>query len=397
MYASIDEQDSLLMSTEPMADAAPAPAVSPLIRHLRIAMRFAQLVPLLPMLLTVLVSGFKGTPLPFVLLASALLGSFLALQVCERLMSTHSVLARMIVALIAAVLVAQVVTYLSASWVLHSDYRNTFEIPPDFPRDQVLARLGAGPALVMGAAAGLMQFGLWAAFGMLPEVLERERTRKLELERLVLEATHLRTRAEIVRLRSQLEPHFLLNTLNLVSGLVTQKPERARDVLVTFGDLLQDALVDHEDLHHVEQEVQWLKRYVDILEARHGDILKVAWHVEPSVFDALLPRLLLQPLLENAIQHGALCKKGGAVRVLIARQGETIQCSVIDNGPGIGGQRPKSIGLENVRGRIRVHFPDGDFELTRHGDETIARVTLPYRNRLPENQKKAAAAIGEDI
>jgi sensor histidine kinase YesM len=392
MYASIDENWRTTMTTNPSAAAsADLPtantAPSPLMRHLRAAMRFAQLVTMLPIFITMAVSGLKSTPLPAGILVGALFASFVALQVSDRLTLMRTASSRMAVALVTSVLVAQCATYLAATWILRSDYRNLFDIPPEFSTDIIRNRLSAGPALTMGAAAGLMQFGLWAAFSFLPEVLERERTRKLELEKLVLEATHLRTRAEINRLRSQLEPHFLLNTLNLISGLVTQKPERARDVLVTFGELLQDALIEHEDLHTVAQEVQWLKRYVDILEARHGDFLKVEWNVERSTHDALLPRLLLQPLLENAIQHGALCKNGsGAVRVQIERANESIQCSVIDNGPGIGDQRPKAIGLENVRGRIRVHFPDGDFELGRQQNETIAKVVLPYR-RQPSDQQ----------
>jgi signal transduction histidine kinase len=381
MYASIDDnrQRHTSMTTRLASSSAEG---SPLMRHLRIAMRFAQLVTMLPILVTMAVAGLKNTPLPAAILVASLFASFLALQVSDRLTSTQTASVRMAVTLVTAVVVAQGATYIVAAWLVRSDYANIFEIPPEISRDLILSKLRAGPALVIGAAAGLLQFGLWAAFSFLPEVLERERTRKLELEKLVLEATHLRTRAEINRLRSQLEPHFLLNTLNLISGLVTQKPERARDVLVTFGELLQDALVEHEDLHSVEQEVQWLKRYVDILEARHGDFLQVKWTVERSAHDALLPRLLLQPLLENAIQHGALCKNGsGAVRVLIERADENVVCSVIDNGPGIGSQRPNAIGLENVRGRIRVHFPEGDFELVRRENETIARVVLPYRQQ----------------
>jgi signal transduction histidine kinase len=375
MYASIDEYGQ-----QQQQNAMTTPRWTPSFMHyVRSTLPLAQLVTVLPIVITAAASGLKGTPLPAVVMVGSLCASFVALQIADRFTKKLSSGARIAIALVSAVVAAQFATYWTATWILHSDYVDLFEIPQGITRGQIMEKLRPEPALLIGAASGLMQFGLWAAFSVVPEVLERERTRKLELEKLVLEATHLRTRAEITRLKSQLEPHFLLNTLNLISGLVTQNPERARDVLVTFGELLQDALIEHEDLHPIAQEVEWLKRYVDILEARHGDLLRVDWHVEASAHDALLPRLLLQPLLENAIQHGALCKNGnGSVRVRIARLGETIQCSVIDNGPGIGDQRPKAIGLENVRGRIRVHFPEGDFELLRSGDETVARVILPY-------------------
>jgi signal transduction histidine kinase len=385
MYASTDEYglEQRAMTTKKLA---------PSFMHcVRSALPLAQLVTVLPIIITAAASGLKGTPLPAVVMVGSLCAAFGALQIADRFTKRLSSGARIAIALASAVIAAQFATYWTATWIIHSDYVDLFEIPPGITRGQIMDKLRPEPALLIGAASGLMQFGLWAAFSVVPEVLERERTRKLELEKLVLEATHLRTRAEITRLKSQLEPHFLLNTLNLISGLVTQNPERARDVLVTFGDLLQDALIEHEDLHSIAQEVEWLKRYVDILEARHGDLLKVDWHVEASANDALLPRLLLQPLLENAIQHGALCKNGtGSVRVRIARLGDKVQCSIIDNGPGIGDQRPKAIGLENVRGRIRVHFADGDFELLRCEDETVARVVLPYSlaNQLQLNTRE---------
>jgi sensor histidine kinase YesM len=379
MYALTDEKQPAPAMTKDERHVPASGDPSALLQYLRGAMRFAQLVTMLPILIMIAVSGLRNTPLPAVILVIALFAAFVALQLTDRFTKSRSTSTRVALALAASVVVAQIVTYSAANYIVRSSYRTLFEFPPEITYELILQKISAGSTLPLGGAAGMMQFGLWAAFSMLPEVVERERARKVELEKAVMEAKHLRARAEVLRLRSQLEPHFLLNTLNLISGLVTQKPERARDVLVTFGELLQDALEDHDDLHSVEQEVEWLKRYVDILEARHGDFLHVQWQVAKDATAALVPRLLLQPLIENAIQHGALCKNGGgSVRVSVSRNADSVEFAVFDNGPGIGQGRPKSIGLENVRGRIRVHFPTGDFELVRSESETIARVTLPY-------------------
>jgi two-component sensor histidine kinase len=356
----------------------------------RLARRFAQLVTVLPILLTVSIAGRQHTPLPAVVIACALFAAFVALQVTDVLTLRMKLPLRVGIALAVSIGVAFLTSYATLVALLQSPFRDAFELPAGVSRDAILQGFSPlEPATVMGGVAGLMQCALWVTFGILPGMLENERTRSLEVENLRLEANQLRTRAEIVRLRGQLEPHFLLNTLNLISGLVTQNPARARDVLVTLGDLLQDALVErgeHDDLHTIKEEVEWLRRYVDILEARHGDFLKVEWDIESQAKNARVPRLLLQPLIENAIQHGALCKSGnGSVRVRIQLRGEALHCEIVDNGPGIGNLREGAIGLENVRTRLRLHFPNGQFELSRANEETTASIVLPYSRNASES------------
>src|SRR5262249_9539583 len=121
-----------------------------------------------------------------------------------------------------------------------------------------------------------------------------------------LEALELRTRAELVRLRAHLEPHFMLNTLNAIAGLVTEEPREARRLLVCLGDLLRDAVQSQGDHETLEKQVAWLRRYSEILESRHRGALRFEWNVASDCREAVLPRLLLQPLVENAVKHGAL-------------------------------------------------------------------------------------------
>lgn len=238
-------------------------------------------------------------------------------------------------------------------------------------------------ALLFGALISIFQVGLWAIIFVIPSADEDRRLHALEVQNLRLEAKELKTESELIRLRAQLEPHFLLNTLNLVAGLVTLDPNKARDVLATLGELLSDALSESRELCTLEEELSWLRRYMDILTARHGSLLQVTWQIDEGAQRALFPRLLLQPLVENAVRHGALRKRfGGKVTVRAERRTlegrDSLVCTVQDDGPGLGAPREGAIGLENVRRRLALGRPPG--ELTMHSDEsgTTARVVLAY-------------------
>lgn len=234
--------------------------------------------------------------------------------------------------------------------------------------------------VISGAASGLFALSLWALAVVIPGAAERERARWAEISTLKSEAERLRSEAELARLRGQLEPHFLLNTLNLIAGLVGTDTERARAVLVSLGDLLRDTLSDHSDLQTVEEEIRWLRRYVEVLEARHGALLQVDWRVDSGAQDGLVPRLILQPLVENAICHGALRRKGGGkILVQVRRAGTLIECEIADDGPGLGKARDGGIGLGNVKRRIALHFPGGALNLeSDQSGGTRAIVRIPY-------------------
>jgi hypothetical protein len=366
--------------------AEPTSAASAGEARQRFAIRYGlhaiQLLPATLLLLLTLVSfQFTEWPSaqPLVACCGALAG-VVALAIAGRWLRKLGLVACIIAALAIAITVAAVVSLVVFEAIRHTRVVAWFR--PTAPYVSYLGmgvRVWAPGCLLIGAIVGVVQVGLWMLAVRLPPALEAERVRTLEIENLRLEANELRIRAEVERLRSQLEPHFLLNTLNLISGLVTADPERARTVLVTLGDLLQDALVDHDDLHTIDRELVWLRRYVEILEARHGDMLRVHWHVAPLVEAALLPRLLLQPLLENAVRHGALrLKTGGSVAIHIDRMQDLLVCAIVDNGPGLGGDRPGAVGLDNVRRRLAVHFPTGQLALLSDAAGTRATVSVPF-------------------
>jgi signal transduction histidine kinase len=230
---------------------------------------------------------------------------------------------------------------------------------------------------LFGVLNAQMYFGLWALAVVYPFAVEGARVRDLE-------AQQLRSESEVTRLRAHLEPHFLLNTLNAIAGLVTDEPREARRLLVCLGDLLRDAVQETGDLQTLDKQVAWLRRYAQILEARHRGSLAFEWDVAKDCGSEMLPRLLLQPLVENAVQHGALQRtdRGGKVVVRVSRNADgTLVCVVEDNGPGVppSGVRAGAFGLQAVRRRIELEAPGASLRLDSTGQGTRSIVELPRR------------------
>lgn len=235
-----------------------------------------------------------------------------------------------------------------------------------------------------GAMMGAVLTAIWGFVFVSPYETERAQRRALETDQLRLEAERLRVAAEMAQLRSQLEPHFLLNTLNTIAGLVTQNPREARRLIGCLGDLLRDAAEGHDEMASLAGEITWLRRYTEILESRHGDALRFEWEIAAGTGDLRLPRLLLQPLVENAVQHGALRRaEGGRVRVKIAIEGQDpdarLVCSVEDNGPGLSADAPRAdaVGVRSVRRRLELRCPGSSLDYTSSNEGTSAVIVVP--------------------
>jgi hypothetical protein len=162
------------------------------------------------------------------------------------------------------------------------------------------------------------------------------------------------TRSKLDTLRSQLRPHFLFNTLNTIFGLMAEDAERAQQMLLKLSSLLRRSL--DEEAHEVplRTELGFVNDYIDIQRGRFGDQLAVEVAVDPLVLDARVPVFLLQPLLENAIEHGG--SKNGCTRIVLrgSREGDMLHLSLEDDGPGVATSAPvrEGIGLRNTRARL---------------------------------------------
>jgi signal transduction histidine kinase len=228
----------------------------------------------------------------------------------------------------------------------------TFSLTPLRPHHEPF---GEGDVLRVGFGMGLTYFALWALAFVLPMVAEDARVRALEADKL-------RTQVELALLRSHLEPHFLLNTLNAIAGLVAEDPREARRLIGALGDLLRDSVATNGEMQTLDEQIEWLRRYAHILEVRHAGDLAFHWEVGGDTRQALLPRLLLQPLVENAVKHGALMRAGGGqitVRIELG-EGPKLICTIEDNGPGVPARatRPGAFGLVSVRRRLALRYSD---------------------------------------
>lgn len=230
-------------------------------------------------------------------------------------------------------------------------------------------------AAAFGFLFGQFHFGIWALAFVYPFAVEDARIRALEAERFA-------SAADLARLRAHLEPHFLLNTLNAIAGLVVDEPKEARRLLAALGDLLRDATREGDEMQPLEDEIRWLRRYAAILEARYAGAIAFDWNVDERASHVPVPRLLLQPLVENAVKHGALARGDGGrvvVSVTLEDRAHGVRCVIEDNGPGMkdGPLRSGAFGLGAVRKRLSLKNERASLVIESSGDGTRAVVLWP--------------------
>lgn len=193
-------------------------------------------------------------------------------------------------------------------------------------------------------------------------------------------------KAELDSLRARLEPHFLLNALNTVAALARMgNGDRAADAAADLGELLRFALAEQTDAIPFDAERHIVERYLAIEAARLGERLRVVWHIDPAARSALMPPLIWQPLVENAVRHGiARRADGGELRLEAKCKGAQLTLVVESDGtpssPYIDDRDPGGlgIGLSATRRRLALLFGDrASLSLTTHAERTRATLVLP--------------------
>ena len=224
---------------------------------------------------------------------------------------------------------------------------------------------------------------LAVAFGL--DYARRYRDRDLRASQL---ETQLE-RARLVALQSQLQPHFLFNALNSIAMLVRRdRKQEALDVVVGFGELLRYVLDEAGTIDvPLEEEMRFVRRYLEIEQVRHRDRLAVEYAIAPEAGDAIVPNLLLQPLVENALKHGiSHLPDGGRVRIAVDRVGAKLRLSVENDGQalpaGFSIDATGGVGLRNLRDRLATLVGDGarvGVAARPEGSGVCVTVELPYR------------------
>lgn len=217
--------------------------------------------------------------------------------------------------------------------------------------------------------------------------------RDAERERATLQLETRLARAQLEALKIQLQPHFLFNTLNTISALLHRDPESADRVLTRLGDLLRMSL-QHSGRQEVvlRQELEFVERYLEIQQTRFQDRLRVRLDADPETLDALVPTLVLQPLVENAVRHAIEPRAAaGRLEIRARRENGRLMLQVADDGPGIGGPTPldvaavpgtgSGIGLANTRARLeQLYGAAHRFSLANGADGgLVVTLELPFR------------------
>src|SRR3977135_367646 len=193
-------------------------------------------------------------------------------------------------------------------------------------------------------------------------------------------------KARMDALSSQINPHFLFNTLNTVSSLIRFDPDMARGVVLKLSNILRRLLRKHETFVPLREELDFIDDYLDIEVARFGrDNLQIHKQIEDHTLDAFVPSMLLQPIVENALKHGLAAKLGGGeITIRTSTRDARLIIEIEDNGGGIPHDRMSQvfgdgIGISNVHERLRVLY-GGDFQMnisSREGEGTRIRIEIP--------------------
>lgn len=236
--------------------------------------------------------------------------------------------------------------------------------------------------LTIGLKQDLLPWVACAAIVAAIETSRRSVQARVERERLRAQIAEQR----LIALTGQLHPHFLFNTLQGISTLIHRDADAADEMLSKLSDLLRD-LLRHRDnaLVTLGEEIRYIRTYLELSQIRFADRLRFSIDVAPGLEVTAVPLFILQPLVENALNHGIGGRaQGGSISVRANKSGDRLHLEVSDDGVGIASSSD-GMGLSNTRERLRASF-DYDQHLSiepGNNGGTVARIDIPFRPTAP--------------
>jgi two-component system LytT family sensor kinase len=259
-------------------------------------------------------------------------------------------------------------------------------VPPWSPvLQRFVSRHAAGPFAIIydGFADIITNYALIVIAAHAYDYLER--MRRQELERSEFEQAL--AASELQALKMQLHPHFLFNTLHGISTLIDSDGASAKAMIVRLSSLLRMAL-EHSgsDLIPLEEELKFIGEYLDLEKMRFGARLAVTRSIDPGTLQMLVPQLILQPLVENAVRHGiASSRENGWVEIVSRRTADGLEL-IVQNSVGDEKPRGTGVGLQNTEGRLRhLYSNEARFSFVTNGNHTAtAKLFLPALGSHPQ-------------
>ncbi len=190
------------------------------------------------------------------------------------------------------------------------------------------------------------------------------------------------TEARLQALQARIRPHFLFNSLNAVLSLIREEPKRAETALEDLADLFRVLMADNRKLSTLDQEVELTRQYLDLEKLRLGERLRVDWHIENMPGEAVIPPLVLQPLVENAVYHGVEPSAGTGVVSINAYKARDEVHLVLRNPYRKNGSHHSGnkMALGNIRERLALHFDaEASLRTTVTEDAYQVHIVMPYR------------------
>ncbi|HEX9986483.1 MAG TPA: histidine kinase [Thermoanaerobaculia bacterium] len=227
-------------------------------------------------------------------------------------------------------------------------------------------------------------YGAVLAAGFAREYFQRDQERQRESISLQTRAAQLEAQLALARLdalRMQINPHFLFNTLHAISALVERDPSGVRRMIARLSDLLRQTLGSRgADEVPLRDEMAFLQKYLDIMEVRFQGRLRVTQTIAPVTLDALVPNFILQPIVENALEHGVSRSGDARIELGARRDGDELILHVRDEGPGLGETNASGVGLTNTRARLSELYGDAASVVIASGDGggVTAELRLPF-------------------
>ncbi|REJ78742.1 MAG: hypothetical protein DWQ47_04660 [Acidobacteria bacterium] len=223
----------------------------------------------------------------------------------------------------------------------------------------------------------------WAVlgFGFAADSYASLKRKELESAKTELELEKRLVQANLDSLKMQLNPHFLFNTLNTVSAIMSDDLKGARRVIARLSEILRINLdSSNRQTVPLRKEMELLGLYLDIEKERFGDRLEIDIDVSEEILDCEVPHFILQPLVENALKHGlSATESGGRIGISGTREGDIVTLQVRDNGRGLDGEPEYGVGLTNTRERLRKLYGEKSYLRVSgiEGGGTLAELSVP--------------------